>query len=362
VGKTIAKRERVMKRSYHIFLIGIIFIALALMSGCEVSGGETEAVEVQEDVFSKSEFMLGTIVSVKTFGGSESILDEAFERISEIENAMSVNIEESQVSELNRNAGVEPVKLSGDVLYVLGKSLHYSELSEGRFDTSIGPLVQLWAIGTEGAKVPEAASIEQRLKSVDYKNIEVSQENEEAYLKHGDMSVDLGSIAKGYAADEVARILRENKVERAIINLGGNVYAMGEKQNGASWRIGIQNPFDARSEYLGIVDVKDQNVVTSGVYERYYEQDGVRYHHILDVETGYPVRNSIMGVAIIAKKSIDADAMSTMVFAMGEEAGLEMVNRTEEVECIIITDQKKIIMSDGMGNKFELTNSEFEIQ
>ena len=173
------------------------------------------------------------------------------------------------------------------------------------------------------------------------------------------MLLDLGSIAKGYAADEIVKILKEENINSAIIDLGGNIYALGFKEGNKNWKIGIQNPFDNRGKIVGSLEVSNKTVVTSGVYERYIEQDGQTYHHILNPETGYPYETDIAGVSIIADKSIDGDALSTLVFTKGLEKGLELVENIDGVDAIFITNNKEVYVTKDLKDNFKITNEEF---
>jgi thiamine biosynthesis lipoprotein len=237
----------------------------------------------------------------------------------------------------------------------------YSLQSNGRFDITVGPIVKLWTIGTDYAAVPEKGKLEEAVKLVDYRKLILNKENLTAKLEIQDMKVDLGAIAKGYTGDEVARVLKENGVEHAIINLGGNVMTVGGNPNGNPWKIGIQNPFDARGDFLGIAPVKDQTVVTSGTYERVFEENGKKYHHILDVATGYPTENNLYSVSIITGKSIDGDALSTTTLLIGLEEGIKLIEGIEKVEAIFVTSDKQVYVTSGLKENFTITNSEFNL-
>ena len=175
------------------------------------------------------------------------------------------------------------------------------------------------------------------------------------------MEVDLGSIAKGYAADEVVKILKQEGIRSAIIDLGGNIYALGSKNSDNNWKVGIQDSFSDRGKVIGAVEVFDKTVVTSGIYERFIEEDGVRYHHILNPKTGYPYETDIAGVSIIADNSIDADALSTLTFTKGVKEGLKFVENLDNVDAIFITNDKKIYLTENIKDNFKLMNNDFEI-
>ncbi|MDI3535253.1 MAG: FAD:protein transferase, partial [Thermosediminibacterales bacterium] len=194
-----------------------------------------------------------------------------------------------------------------------------------------------------------------------YNSVLLNSKEKSIMLKKEEMMLDLGGIAKGYAADEVSKILKENHVKHAIVNLGGNVLAYGNKPDGSKWRIGIQKPFAPRGDYAGVVSVINKAVVTSGIYERYFEENGKIYHHILDPETGYPVENNLMSVTIITDKSIDADSLSTSVFAMGLKEGLNLIEKLDNTEAIFITKDSKIYLTSGLKNSFKLTDNSLNI-
>lgn len=303
---------------------------------------------------------MGTIVQLKVYGGNaEKATQKALKRMSDIENKMSVNIETSEITKLNAKAGVAEEKLSADTFSVIEKAVEYSKLTDGAFDATIEPVVMLWGIGTERERVPSKTEIDEKVKLVDYKDIILNAENSTAQLRRKGQAVDLGAIAKGYAADEIKKILIDNKVSSALINLGGNVYAVGSKMDGSSWNIGLQNPLDARGQYIGTVSVIDKSVVTSGNYERYFTVDGVRYHHIFDPQTGYPSEKGIISTTIVSDKSIDGDVLSTSTYVMGLEKAQKLVESIEGVEAIFITADKKVYVTSGLKDNFNLMDREF---
>ena len=177
------------------------------------------------------------------------------------------------------------------------------------------------------------------------------------------MAIDLGGIAKGYAADEAIRIFRQYGIKSALIDLGGNLYALGTKPDGKPWKIGLQNPFGTRGDIFATLHVVDKTLVTSGTYERYFVQDGKRYHHILDTSTGYPVENGLMSVTIISDSSIDADALSTTVFALGLKDGMELVERLKQVDAVFVSTDYKLYTSSGIKQyDFQIVNNKFKIE
>ncbi|MBS4538875.1 FAD:protein FMN transferase [Clostridium sp. D2Q-11] len=343
----------------YAFLLLILFSIL--ITGCSEDGNGNIAPKSSEPV-SENGFYLGTIINISIYDEApEGIFEKVFNRIEEIENKMSLNIEDSEINKINYNAGKDSVKVSQDTYNVIERGKFYSDKTEGHFDITIGPLVELWQIGTENARVPTKEEIENNLPLVDYQNVVLDNENKSIYLDKEDMILDLGGIAKGYAADEVAKILKENNINHAIVNLGGNVLALGGKPDGSNWKIGVQNPYEPRGKHVAIVSVKDKTVVSSGVYERNFEEDGKLYHHILDPFTGYPIENSLQSVTIVADESFDADGLSTGIFALGLERGMNLVENTDGVDAIFITNEKQVYLSSELIDKIELTNNDFTL-
>ena len=267
---------------------------------------------------------LGTSCTVTLFEfGSEKIHSEILMRISEIDSMFSVNKKDSDISKVNENAGVASVAVHADVAEVLSFALEIAEKSCGAFDPSVGPLVRLWGINTENARVPSDSEIETARSLVDWKKVRL--EGREVFLEEKGMSLDLGGIAKGYAADEIVRILEKHRVKRAVIDLGGNIYVYGRKKNGEAWRVGVRNPREKDGNPILTLRLDESgSVVTSGVYERFFERDGKIYHHILDPKSGRPSNSGILSVTIVDSSSMRADALSTTAFILGPERFQEL--------------------------------------
>lgn len=303
---------------------------------------------------------MGTIIQLKVYGkNADKATEKALKRISDIESKMSVNIETSEISKLNGKSGVSGEKLSSDTYSVIKKAVQYSKLTEGALDITIEPIVKLWGIGTEKERVPTKNEILEKLKLVNYKDILLDEKNSTVQLRRTGQAIDLGAIAKGYTADEVKKILLENNISSALINLGGNVFAVGSKPDGTSWNIGIQNPLDTRGQYIGTISVTDKSVVTSGNYERYFIVDGKRYHHIFDTKTGYPSEAGLISTTIVSDKSIDGDALSTSTYIMGLAKGIKLIESIKGVEAIFITQDKKIYVTSGLKDSINIISKEF---
>lgn len=317
---------------------------------------------ITTEPIAKTEFVLGTVCTITLYDDeADEAFEESFQRLKEIEDKMTINAAGSEVDLVNNAAGEEYIKVSKDTFFVISEGKKYSELSGGLFDISVGPLVKLWNIGTDSARLPTQEEINSKLPLVGYENILLDENENKIMLKNKDMIIDLGGIAKGYAADEVKRILKDYGIKNAIINLGGNVLTIGDNPQGRPWRIGIQNPDASRGDYVGTIQSTDQTIVTSGIYERYFVADGKHYHHMLNPYDGYPFDNNLASVTIITDKSIIADAFSTSVFGKGLEKGLEYVSEQKDMEAIFITLDNKVYITPGLKDNFTITNADFEL-
>ena len=341
-------------------LLGFVLIFIMILwafTGC--------AENKPKGPISRTEFLMDTVIMLKIYDNSdEKILDEAMDRLIEIDNRMSVDIDTSDVSLVNKHAGIKPVKVSDDVYYVIKQAKEFAQLSNGAYEPTIGPLVELWNIKGTGRRerdsIPTEEQIREKMALVDYSDLELMEDNF-VYLNKKGMKLDLGGIAKGYAADEVKRIFKEHGVGNAIIDLGGNIYVLGERENGEPWKIGVQDPFQVTGNYIGILNAKDSSIVTSGNYERYFEYKGKRYHHIIDAKTGYPSDNEVSGVSIISDKSIEGDALSTALFVLGVEEGTKLMDKLEDIDAIFITKDQKAIIQEKLKDRFALTKDNFRL-
>lgn len=310
----------------------------------------------------RTEFVLGTVCSLRLVSGGDSkAVDAVFARLREIEDRMSANKDGTEIAAVNAAAGLAPVRVSADTLYVLKKGLEYAELSGGAVDPTVGPLVKLWGIGTDAARLPSTAEIEAARGLIDRKRVRIDEKAQTVFLERKGMALDLGSFAKGYAADEAKRILAERKVKAAIIDLGGNVFAYGAKKDGSPWRIGVQDPSSGRGDYIGIVTGKDLTVTTAGVYERFFEEGGKRYHHILDTATGYPASKGLLSVTVITGQSTLADGLDTALFVLGREKGLRLAAAIPGVEVVVIDEERRVWLTPGATKVFRITNEAYRL-
>ncbi|MEM5947115.1 FAD:protein FMN transferase [Spirochaetia bacterium 38H-sp] len=336
-----------MKRVVFLLLLLVLFF-----SSCRVI-----------EPVGKTEFVLGTVCTISVYDNTKKAsqaIDEVFAALKELEKKLSANDESSMISRINKYAYSRDVSADEETAFILKKAMEYAEKSGGAFDPAIGAIVKLWNIGTEDARVPSENEIEKLLLSADYQNINIRETS--IRLLNPDTRIDLGAIAKGYASDIARDILKKNGITRAIIDLGGNIYAMGKRPTGEEWRIGIQDPRGDKGIYIGIVHVSDMAVVTSGDYERFFTVNGKRYHHIIDPTSGYPAENGLLSVSVISKSGIDADALSTTLFVLGADKGKDFIKKyAKDAEAVFITTDRRIITTDGLKDILDITTTNYQL-
>ena len=299
-------------------------------------------------------FILNTICSITVYSEknkdktSEELVDEAFDLCQTYEDTFSRTIEGSDIYNIN-NSGGAPVTVSDDTIEILETAKYFSELSDGAFDITTAPLSIRWDFEGENPSVPPDDEIQELLAKVDYTKIKI--DGNTVTLEAPVEAIDLGAIAKGYIADKLAEFLKYNGVTSAIISLGGNIYAIGENaEEKRPFNLGVQDPKSEDGSILGYLQLSDKSLVTSGDYQRYFMQDGRRYHHILDPKTGYPAESGLSSVTIISDSSVVGDALSTTCFVLGKDKGLELINSYDGVEAIFIDHDGNMYFSDGFGS------------
>lgn len=276
----------------------------------------------------------------------EAVLRKAEQRLNELEQVFSRTRAEAELAKLNAAGSMAKDEVSEELWTVLSASKTFAEETDSAFDPTLGCLVDLWDVGSQTPHVPDAQAIQKAQTAC---GIDKLLLGETVTLKDG-MQLDLGAIAKGYAADQLAELLRQEGVENALLSLGGNVYAMGSK-DGKPFRVGIADP-RREEQLLGSLTVQDEAVVTSGDYQRYFEQNGVRYHHILDGQTGAPAESDLMAVTVVAQSAMRADAYSTALFVLGVEEGLALVEQDDTLEALFVQKDGSITLSSGLQNRF----------
>lgn len=341
------------RRPLRLFIPAAIFI-LPILAGCATKPPKP---------ISKTEFALDTACTISIYDKVPAgTLEKAFAVLNNVGSRMTIDAPKGELINVNAAAGEHPVKIDPELFHVIQVALHFSRLTDGAFDLTIGPLTKLWGIGTGGKAVPPKAKIEHALKEIDYHNVVLNTEEHTVFLKHSGMVIDLGAVAKGYAGDRVKSYLESAGVKHAIIDLGGNVVTIGSKPDGTPWRIGIQSPERSRGDYVGVLKVTNEAVVSSGQYERYFDYKGKRYGHILSTTTGFPVDNGVTSTTIVTSSSTDADALSTSVFALGVKRGMALINSLKGVEGIILTSDKRVYLSRGIATDFKLADPSYTVE
>ena len=316
-------------------LAAAVFIILNL-SACEKS-----------TQISKSALKLDTVVTITVYGSSDgAVIDLAFDEIDRLQGLLDAHDSGSEIYKLGECSGESWVEVSDETAEVLALAKSYYELSGGYFDVTSAPIVELWNV-TSGGYYPEKSEIEQALNLTDGSKLLL--DGNMAYLSQKGMKVDLGGIAKGYIADKVKKLLQDNGVEHGIIDLGGNILTVGGKSNEADFTIGVQDPLKERGTILMKVAANDISLVSSGIYERYFEYDGKIYHHIIDPFTGAPSESDLSGATVISSQSVDGDALSTICILLGSEKALELIENLEDVEAVLVTRDGETILSSGMN-------------
>ena len=304
-------------------------------------------------VFTRQDFIMNTTVEQRLDGDdAEAIAAEAVVRLRRLEGLMSFFLADSDVSRLNQNPGTT-IAIQPETAQVLSGARTYAELSESAFDVTAAPVVDLWRTHGRRQVIPSQAEIEDKLALVGYEHLSVSDQT--AALAEPGCAVDLGGIAKGFAADVCIGFYRDHGVESGFINLGGNVRTIGTNANRKDWRIGLQHPDQPRGALFGAVVAPDQAIVTSGGYERGFTVGDHHYHHIIDPRTGWPANSGLTSVTAICENSMAADALATAGYVLGLDDGLALI-RSQSAQAVFVTTDKDVYITSGLRDNFILAN------
>ena len=313
--------------------------------------------------YSRADLILGTacrvrILNVKSEKKANEVLDAVFSELERLDTIFNANSGNSELETVNEKAGISPVQVSEELYAVLEIAAEFAKKTEGAFDPAIGALAKLWNIGFDNANEPPSGKIRAVLPLLDYRNI-VLPDTGIVFLTEKGMQLDLGGIAKGYAADRIRTILKDNGIKNALIDLGGNILAMGQNPNGEAWKIGLRNPNIGYNNSVIRIDVQNKSLVTSGNYERYFEKNGRLYHHILDKTTGYPVETDINAVSILSDSSVYADALSTACYILGPEKSAALLAGFEDASAFFFFNDNSVLLIGNKNVNFGLTDPSF---
>lgn len=317
----------------------------------ETKSTQTESDgDVSDKEASKDIFAMDTYMTVTAYGDqAQEAVNEAGAEIERLDNMLSTGNEESEIAKLNQSGSAT---LSEDAGYLVERALELNEETGGAFDIAIYPIMEAWGFPTQNYQVPTEDTLQSLLKLCDVSGITYDKDNRNISFNQEGMKIDLGGIAKGYTSSRIMEIYKENNISSGLVNLGGNVQALGTKTDGSKWRVAVQSPDDS-DDYLGVLSIEDKAVITSGGYERYFEQDGKTYHHIIDPQTGYPAENGLTSVTIVSEDGTLADGLSTSLFIMGKDKAIEFWRaHSNEFDAIILTDDGKIYVTEGIQDDF----------
>ena len=289
-------------------------------------------------------FYLDTVITLTAYVEDRQVLKDAQEECGRYERMLSRTVEGSDVWRINHANGA-PVEVSDDTMRILKCAKEISEKSDGAFDVTIAPVSTMWNFTREPHELPDAEAIARAAELVDYTRMQL--EGNTVTLPAG-MMIDLGGIAKGYIADQVKEYLKGRGVQYAILSFGGNIVAIGkEKPDGTPWKVGIQDIDKPTGEHMLVSLNRGGSTVTSGIYERGFTLDGVRYHHLLSAETGWPVQNELASVTIFSESSMEGDALSTTAYVLGTEKGMELIESLEGIEAVFIARDRTVTYTSG---------------
>lgn len=292
-------------------------------------------------------------VSARDEKEASTSIDQVFRELQRLEGLLNYYSKDSEVHAINVNAGKRAVKVSKETLEVLQKAITASELTDGGFDVTMGPVIALWDF--KSGKIPDKEQLKQALKKVGYRHIKIDETNQTVFLAKEGMEINLGGIIKGYSAEKAVQLLKSKGLGGAIVSVGGDIRAFGSRPDGKPWSVGIQNPRPVRDkdELIGVLSITNHCVSTSGDYERFFEMDGVRYHHILNPKTGYPSKG-IQSLTIISEDAALCDALSTGLFALGLETAVKRMKQLG-LEGVIIDSSGKLTLTSKVEEIFRRT-------
>ncbi len=319
--KVQSSKFKVQIKIFHFSLFTFYFLLLTFLCSCAPH---------KERIYRKSKILMDTFVTITVVSDSENsagkAIDNAFSEIERLEKLSNFFSSESEVSRINKNAGISGVRVSPDILDILNKAIMVSEKTEGAFDVTIGPVITLYDFHKKIK--PEESAVKKNLSLVDYRELIIDRNKSAAFLKKRGMLIDLGGIAKGYAADKAVEALKRNGINSGLVSVAGDIKAFGLKPDGKPWKIGIRNPRSKSKEddVMATIELNDMAISTSGDYERCFILDGKRYHHLLSPRTGYPAEGC-QSVSVITKECAFTDAFATGIFILGPEKGLKVLGK-----------------------------------
>jgi thiamine biosynthesis lipoprotein len=339
-----------MWRTPSHFIVSVVLGLVALLVGCGSLSTRSEPVVVK-----RAQMHMGTLVTITAVAKNEAVAQAAatagFAEIHRLEELLSTWIPASELSRVNTSAGVMPVSVSPETLAVVQNALHVAEMTNGGFNIAIGPAVEAWSV-TDGQRIPTESELDELRPLVNLQAVHADVRAQTIFLEKSGMRIDVGGIGKGYAADQAVEALRRAGAIAGVVALSGDIKTFGRIPGGKKFPIGIQHPRQDGSVLVWI-DLQDEAISTAGDYERFFEQDGVRYHHILDPRTLQPARGC-QSVTVITREGVWADGLDTGIFVMGAESGMRLVEALPDVEAIIVDAEGQLLVSSGLKQRIRL--------
>lgn len=330
---------------------------LLLLSGCN-----------NNTITSQTRLLMDTVCGIKVVSNNrakaQEAINQAFNRIKQIEITANNFDENSELSKLNNSPTDTEIKVSNDLFFCIAEALRYNKLIEGAFDITVEPLMLMWRQAQEYQVIPSAEQIQDALSKTGSLNIELNSEKQTVKFKKSGIKIDLGGIVKGYAVDEAVNTLKNNGIKNALVNIGGDIYCLG-KNNNKPWVLGIQDPLN-KDKIIGSMELSDKGISTAGGYERFFLIQGKRFGHIINPKTGMPIEEDVLSVTVVAASTIETDALDTGIFVLGKQNGVKVIEALGNTEAVIITgkvqsnnqDKKNkeldVWVSEGLKNKVKI--------
>jgi thiamine biosynthesis lipoprotein len=327
----------------------------------------------QDKMYKESRVLMDTYCTITVVSSSKEraveAIDAGFAEIKHLEVLLNYFSDDSEITAVNRAAGIKSVKVSDATLEILEKTAGISYTTEGAFDPTIAPVIKQWKFskGPSGASVPSQETIDEALRLVDFKKVLIDRASSKVFLKEEKMELDLGGIAKGYGADKAVDAIKAKGIRAALVAIAGDIRGFGLNLSGKGWKVGIQNPRPAQAsdkpweDIFAVFHLKDRAISTSGDYQRFFIKDGKRYHHILDPETGFPAESNLISASVIAPEGYLADSLSTAVFVLGAEKGMKLLESTG-LDGVLVKADKKVIITKKLKGKVSILNNEYQAE
>ncbi|MCL0033323.1 FAD:protein FMN transferase [Thermodesulfovibrionales bacterium] len=329
-----------------VFSLFILFIGCLLLFSCSPT---------VERLYEESRMVMGTVTSITVVSDSETraktAIGNAFKEMERLEGLLNYFCDYSEVTMINKNAGIEPVVVSGETLEVIERAIYVSKKTDGSFDITMGPVISLWDF--RNGVIPDGEVIKEKLRLVGYENIIINREESTVFLKKSGVEINLGGIAKGFAADKAVDTLKNHGIAAGLASVGGDIRAFGTRPGGEPWRIGIENPrpTSVRDRIIAVVDVSDMAISTSGDYHRFFIKNDRRYHHLIDPRTGFPACG-LQSVTVIARYGVFTDAFATAIFILGLQKGMDVLSELE-FDGVMVDKHGEIHITEGVKEKIE---------